>query len=92
MTASELRAAASPPSVSAEARALWHDAQGEWDRAHAIVQDLDTPAAAWVHAYLHRREGDDANARYWYTRAGKPPCRLSLDAEWDEIATSLLRD
>ena len=91
MTPSELRAAASAPSnLSVELMALWHDAQGDWQRAHATVQDLETPAAAWVHAYLHRREGDESNARYWYARAGQPPCRSSLDAEWDAIATRLL--
>lgn len=91
MTATELRAATSPPSnLSAEVQALWHDAQGDWELAHATVQDLETPAAAWVHAYLHRREGDESNARYWYARAGRPPCRQSLDEEWDDIATSLL--
>jgi hypothetical protein len=92
MTAAELRAAVSAPSnLRAEILALWHDAQGNWERAHATVQDLETPEAAWVHAYLHRREGDDSNARYWYARAGKPPCRVSLDAEWDDIVTTLLR-
>ena len=91
MTAAELRALPSRPTgVRDEVVALWQDAQGDWDGAHATVQDLETPAAAWVHAYLHRREGDQANARYWYTRAGKPVCRLSLDEEWAEIATSLL--
>lgn len=91
MTPAELRSMPScPPSVRDEVLALWQDARGDWAAAHATVQDLDTPAAAWVHAYLHRREGDDSNARYWYARAGRPPCRRSLDDEWDEIAASLL--
>ena len=92
MTAADLSAHASrPPGVRDEVVALWKDAQGDWDGAHATVQDLETPAAAWVHAYLHRREGDQSNARYWYTRAGKPPSRLTLDEEWAEIADALLR-
>jgi hypothetical protein len=91
MTRAELRALTSRPSgVPDEVVALWQDARGDWSGAHATVQDLETPAAAWVHAYLHRREGDQANARYWYARAGKPPCRLSLDQEWDAIADGLL--
>ncbi len=70
--------------------ALWHDARGDWARAHEIVQDLTSPDASWVHAYLHRREGDDSNARYWYGRAGRQACRLSLDDEWTQIAGALL--
>lgn len=91
MTAAELRALASAPEgVADELLALWQDAHGDWAGAHATVQDLETPAAAWVHAYLHRREGDQSNARYWYARASKPACRLSLDEEWAEIAATLL--
>lgn len=91
MTAAELKAQSSRPvSVRDELVALWQDAQGDWAGAHATVQDLESTAAAWVHAYLHRREGDQSNARYWYAKAGRPPCRLPLDEEWDEIATSLL--
>ena len=53
-------------------RALWHDATGDWDGAHRVAQDVETPEGAWVHAYLHRKEGDIGNAGYWYRRAGKP--------------------
>jgi hypothetical protein len=92
MTAAELRALPAPPSdLSDELVALWHDAHGDWNRAHETVQDVDTPDAAWVHAYLHRREGDQSNARYWYTRATQPVCRLSLDEEWAQIADALLQ-
>lgn len=91
MTAAELRSMAERPAgLADELVALWQDAQGDWAGAHATVQDLESTAAAWVHAYLHRREGDQSNARYWYAKAGKPACRLSLDEEWDEIATNLL--
>ena len=91
MTVAELRDSPDvPPGVADEVVALWHDARGDWERAHQTVQDLDTPAAAWVHAYLHRREGDQSNARSWYTRAAQPMCRLALDEEWTQIATALL--
>jgi hypothetical protein len=84
-TASPLPASA-PPLV----RALWHDATGDWDGAHALAQDVDTADGAWVHAYLHRKEGDASNAGYWYRRAGKPHATDSLDAEWRTIARALL--
>lgn len=84
------------PSVSAELgaplQALWHDAHGAWDAAHRCVQDDASREGAWVHAYLHRREGDDANAGYWYTRAGRkrPGGAVTLDAEREAIARELL--
>jgi hypothetical protein len=77
---------AAPPLV----RALWHDATGDWDAAHAVAQDVETAEGAWVHAYLHRKEGDIGNAGYWYRRAGKPPADGSLDEEWRQIAAALL--
>ena len=70
---------------------LWWDAKGDWARAHESAQQDEGRAGAWVHAYLHRKEGDDSNAGYWYRRAGKLPSRASLDMEWKEIAESLLR-
>ena len=79
-----------PPDVSPLLRALWHDAKGDWDAAHTLAQDIDDVKGAWVHAYLHRKEGDEGNAGYWYRRAGRPHSRASLEAEWDEIAASLL--
>ena len=71
-------------------RALWHDAQGDWTAAHETAQDIHTPDGAWVHAYLHRREGDLGNAAYWYRRAGKPVATGPLPPEWDAIAIALL--
>lgn len=71
-------------------RALWQDAQGNWDAAHELAQDVETRDGAWVHGYLHRREGDGGNAAYWYRRAGKPVASGPLEAEWDDIATALL--
>ena len=82
-----------PPSdLSRPLLALWHDAHGEWDAAHETAQAIDDSTGSWIHAYLHRKEGDLGNAGYWYRRAGKPECRTSLDAEWSEIASTLLRD
>jgi len=91
MTAAELKAATSrPPGLGDEVIAMWQESQGDWAAAHATVQDLETPAAAWVHAYLHRREGDQSNARYWYTRAERPVAKVSLDEEWIAIVSELL--
>jgi hypothetical protein len=69
--------------------ALWWAAKGDWDAAHRIVMNEDTKDAAWVHAYLHRVEGDLSNAGYWYRRAGKPEAKDTLDAEWQQIADAL---
>jgi hypothetical protein len=79
-----------PPSAPALARALWHDAVGDWDAAHRVAQDVESPDGAWVHAYLHRKEGDVGNAGYWYRRAGRPAASGSLDDEWRALAEALL--
>jgi hypothetical protein len=83
-------AAATPPDVAPLLRALWHDAKGDWDKAHEIAQGVDDKSGAWVHAYLHRKEGDVSNAAYWYRQAGKPVATDSLEDEWNRIATALL--
>ena len=85
-----LSAAAPAPSLEPPLAALWWAAKGDWDAAHKIVQDEETPEAAWVHAYLHRVEGDLGNAGYWYRRAGKPVAEDALDAEWERIVSALL--
>jgi hypothetical protein len=69
--------------------ALWHDGAGDWAAAHAVVQDMDDPDAAWIHAYLHRKEGDRWNADYWYARAGRKCPSLSLEAEWAMLVEAL---
>ena len=69
---------------------LWWDAKGNWARAHESAQQDEGVEGSWVHAYLHRKEGDQGNAAYWYSRAGKPVCREPLDAEWVSIVTRLL--
>ena len=87
-TADGTPAAALTPLLSA----LWWAAKGDWDKAHRIVMKESGADAAWVHAYLHRVEGDAGNAAYWYRQASKPVASGALDREWDAIATALLRD
>jgi hypothetical protein len=94
MTFDEFKAAlsgATPPGgLSPALVALWHDAKGDWDAAHRVAQDVDDERGAWVHAYLHRKEGDASNAAYWYRRAGQPVARATLEEEWEAIVTTLL--
>jgi hypothetical protein len=81
----------SPPAgLSLPLQALWRDAKGDWEGAHELAQAEPGPAGDWVHAYLHRKEGDTSNARYWYRRAGKTTPSSSLPDEWDAIARALL--
>lgn len=97
MTANELAHSAAndptaPDGLSPVAKTLWFARAGQWDAAHDLCQDLPGVAGSWIHAYLHREEGDDSNAAYWYSRAGKrmPASSLMLDEEWLQIAESLL--
>jgi hypothetical protein len=84
-------AATEPPARLTLALAgLWWDAKGDWARAHESAQQDEGVEGAWVHAYLHRKEGDQNNAAYWYSRAGKPICREPLDAEWVSLVRVLL--
>ena len=71
-------------------RAMWHDAKGNWNSAHQIAQDIDTSEGAWVHAYLHRKEGDHSNASYWYHRAKQIKPSGSLEEEWEAIVRKLI--
>lgn len=97
MTAAELSQSASidpqpPTGLSETARTLWFARAGRWDEAHDLCQDLPDPDGAWIHAWLHREEGDLGNAAYWYGRARKPtqPRGKDLTDEWLEIAETLL--
>jgi hypothetical protein len=79
-----------PPALSAALEGLWWAGKNDWERAHKIVMDEDGRDCAWVHAHLHRIEGDLDNARYWYRRAGRPEASDPLPAEWEAIARELL--
>lgn len=81
---------APPAGLGPALQALWREAKGDWHQAHRLAQAQDDEAGAWVHAYLHRVEGDLGNAGYWYRRAGRPRSRAPLGEERDEIAAALL--
>jgi hypothetical protein len=96
MTAAELKqslaAEAPPEGLPITIRALWWDAKGDWATAHKLVDDLEMPDGMAVHAYLHRKEGAEWNADYWYGRAGRKFHRAALEAEWDALVEGLLED
>lgn len=79
-----------PAEISKNLEALWYDANGNWDTAHDIVQQTSGHDGDWIHAYLHRKEGDISNAGYWYSRVGRSVPGISLDEEWEELARHLL--
>ena len=85
-------AAPSPPEGSLALQALWFDGKGDWEKAHELAQADEGGPGDWVHAYLHRKEGDAFNAGYWYRRAGKPPAKSALEQEWAAIAAALLKE
>ena len=82
--------ASCPSGVSAALRALWWDGRGDWEKAHQAVQDESDADSAWVHAYLHRKEGDLSNAGYWYRQAKQVVFRGSLEEEWESIVRALI--
>lgn len=73
-------------------QSLWYAAKDDWEASHDIAQDLDTDLGSWIHAHLHRVEGDEFNAGYWYSRARKPYCSLSFKEEIKEIVIAVLND
>ena len=79
-----------PPDLSPPLLALWHDARGDWDAAHRVAQDLSDDDGAWIHAYLHRKEGDLSNAGYWYRRAGRPAATDALEVKWERIVRAFV--
>ncbi len=85
-----LSGAAPAPDLAAPLAGLWWAAKGNWEQAHRLVQDDAGRDAAWVHAYLHRVEGDLGNAGYWYRQAGKPVATDSLESEWQRIVSALI--
>jgi hypothetical protein len=94
MTPAEFRRSqalnAPPRGIAPVLAALWWAKKGDWDKAHQIIMDQGGRSAAWVHAHLHRSEGDGGNAAYWYRQARKPVATSPLDEEWAEIVAALL--
>src|SRR6187402_199706 len=76
--------------LSVQLKSLWYDGKGEWHQAHAQVDHLDDQASAWVHAYLHRKEGDIGNADYWYRKAKRIRPNVSLEEEWEQLVVEFL--
>ena len=85
-----IKAGVAPTSASKPVMALWYDARGDWEKAHECAQSDSSREAAWVHAYLHRKEGDQSNAAYWYSRAARTASSVPLGQEWSTIAQELL--
>jgi hypothetical protein len=85
-----IAADAPPADMSPALAGLWWDLKGDWTRAHDAVNEEENAAAAWVHAYLHRKHGDTSNAAYWYEHVRKPASTKPFNEEWEEIARSLL--
>lgn len=95
MTAADLHKSAQEdtepsPTLSEPLMALWWDAKGNWEQAHEVCQSAGSKDGDWVHAYLHRKEGDQGNAAYWYSRASRPVYRGELDDEWTAMVDTLL--
>ncbi len=80
-----------PKELSPLVLALWHDGKGDWKEAHHIAQDISSPDGSLIHAYLHRKEGDQGNASYWYQRAGEPQPEISLKEEWNNLVDKYLQ-
>jgi len=79
-------------SLSAPLKAMWYDAKGNWQQAHEVAQDINSPAGSLIHAYLHRKEGDDSNAKYWYSSARENFPLCSIEDEWKLIVEKLLQN
>ncbi len=80
-----LQSASAPSFSNPLLLALWHEGRGDWEASHNIAQDVHSKEGSWVHAYLHRKEGDIWNADYWYNRAGRKRPPYSLEQEWQEM-------
>lgn len=84
------REGGAPEAAAPAVAALWHLAHGAWEIAHGLVQNDPSREAAWVHAHLHRVEGDVSNAAYWYRRAGQPVASDAIDVEWARLVSALI--
>jgi hypothetical protein len=82
---------APPKGTDVFLQALWYDAKGDWNRAHHLIQDEENATGAWIHAYLHRKEGDLSNAGYWYRKANRKIPNASIQQEWEEMAEEFLK-
>lgn len=81
---------ANPPQTTIYLQSLWYDGKNNWNKAHELIQDLQDKNAAWIHAYLHRKEGDTWNADYWYSKAGRKRPGITLQEEWEQLAQDFL--
>lgn len=88
---SSLKNSAPPEGLTPLLEALWYEGKNDWEMAHNIAQDINSNDGSWIHAYLHRKEGDLGNASYWYSRAGRRMPEVSLEKEWEEIVRELLK-
>ena len=79
-----------PQKIPVVLKALWYDGKNDWEGSHNIAQDIDDKNGSWVHAYLHRKEGDISNAHYWYLRAGKSEPRMTLKEEWESLVRNFI--
>jgi hypothetical protein len=79
-----------PSTLGAELKAMWYDGKGDWEMSHNIAQDIQSTSGSWIHAYLHRKEGDNGNASYWYAHANKKMPVYSLEEEWTELVKAFL--
>ena len=79
-----------PDNLNPALQSLWYDGKDNWDMSHDIAQEIHDNNGSWIHAYLHRKEGDIWNADYWYRRAGRKRPSVSLEAEWEHIAEAMM--
>ena len=80
-----------PDGLTPLLKALWYDGKNNWEMAHNVAQDINTDEGSWVHAYLHRKEGDLGNAEHWYRRGGRKMPQVSLEREWEEVVNEFLK-
>jgi hypothetical protein len=94
MTVQEFKSSLSegepPKNLTPILKSLWYDGKGDWQGAHNIAQDIHTHEGSWIHAYLHRKEGDNGNASYWYSKASRSMPTLSLQEEWEELVRTFI--
>ncbi len=80
-----------PAGINVLLLTLWYDAKGDWEKSHDLISEIETKEAAWIHAYLHRKEGDSWNADYWYRRAGENRPDITLEKEWSLLVGLLIK-